>query len=142
MWRLYCGSHGGVAIQTTYAQLAESLRPHAEAYIGCVKYMDYENDAIREANMYAPMMHKRISFSHESEVRIVVSPQELRGRPKEDMPTVIALDWRCEEHAMKIHVSPYAPEYFLTAVRSALRALCPSLETKLVWSFMKAAPVF
>jgi hypothetical protein len=84
--------------------------------------------------MYASVMHQRISFSHESEVRIVVSPQELRCHPKEDMPTVITLAWKCEEHAIL--------EYYFTAVRSALRALCPSLEIRLVWSFMKAAPVF
>ncbi len=142
MWRLYCGMHGGVAVQTSYAQLAESLRNHSEAYIGCVNYIDYDSDAIHEANLFAPVMHKRVAFSHEREVRVVTAPLHLRSLAKEEAPRVTTLDWSPESHTQKIYVSPYAPEYFYESVLSAIRAFCPALEPRLVWSYMKAAPIF
>ena len=142
MWRLYCGLGGGVAIQTTYDLLVASIEEQRDVYIGCVNYIDYETQSIPDANFYAPVMHKRISFAHENEVRLVTSPEAARGRKVQGAPTVLTIPWDYERYLEKVYVSPYAPDYFHTAVRSVINAFAPNLEARLVWSYMKAEPVF
>jgi len=142
MWRLYCGLGGGVAIQSTYRLLAESIRNHRQVYIGCVNYIDYETQSIPDANIFAPAMHKRVAFAYEQEVRLVTSPFELYDTPPSARPAAIPISWECDIYVQKVHVSPYAPEYFYEAVRSVSVAFAPGLESRLVWSFLRAAPVF
>jgi len=43
MWRLYCGAEQGVAVQTVYEKLANSITD-PEMYIGLVSYIDYDRD--------------------------------------------------------------------------------------------------
>jgi hypothetical protein len=142
MWRLYCGQGAGVAVQTTYQKLVTSISDQPDVYIGCVKYIDYEHESIPEANAFAPAMHKRVAFAHEREVRLVTSPSKYRvSLAPEAVPTVVTLPWDCEIYADRIHVSPYAHEYFYEAARAVIQALSPALQSRLVWSYMKAAPV-
>lgn len=142
MWRLYCGDSSGVALQTTYSHLIQAITSELDVYIGCVKYIDYDSEWFPEANMYAPAMHKRIAFAHEREVRLVSSPSRLRLLAEADIPTSLTIPWNCEALVEQVHVSPYAPEYFYEAVQSVIRSIAPDLESKLKWSYMKAAPVF
>ena len=74
MWKLYLKSEEGVAIQSTFKRLAESIAGYEEndVYIGKVKYIDYENDPIPESNLFYPFVHKRKSFQHEQELRAVI----------------------------------------------------------------------
>jgi hypothetical protein len=44
MWRIYCGSAQGVALQTTYQKLYESI-VNAQVHMGAVTYIDYEKDS-------------------------------------------------------------------------------------------------
>ena len=67
MWNLYVPDGTGVAIRTTYRKLADALPDHV--YIGTVKYIDYTSDWMPERNSFSSLMHKRLSFAHESEVR-------------------------------------------------------------------------
>lgn len=71
MWRLYCGADGGVAIQTTYSSLVESISTEYETYVGLVRYVDYATAAFESGNAFWPVMHKRAAFTHEQEVRLV-----------------------------------------------------------------------
>ncbi|GGE18129.1 DUF2971 domain-containing protein [Primorskyibacter flagellatus] len=69
MWDLYGGGQTAVAIQTTYRKLI-SAAPSG-IYSGMVRYIDFENEWLNEDNLFYPIMHKRRSFEHEREVRLV-----------------------------------------------------------------------
>lgn len=138
MWRLYCGSGSGVAIQTTYSKLVRSIEHQYDVHIGLVRYIDYEEGIFPDANTFSPIMHKRTSFSHEHEVRLVqcsVPP------PESEVPLEsLTVPWDIQVYADRIFVDPYAPAYYFEAVKSVLSAMCPPLSSRLEWSQMKAIP--
>jgi hypothetical protein len=142
MWRLYCGKGNGVAIQTTYERLVDAIESQFDVYVGCVKYIDYEREWFPDANAFHPVMHKRLAFAHESEVRLVSSPSDYRAMPPEQKPMSISIPWDSSKMIQRVYVDPYAPEYFFEVVQSIVRAMEPSLSSRLVWSQMKAAPLF
>ena len=142
MWRLYCGEAHGLAIQTTYEQLVDSISAEHDIYVGCVKYIDYEREWFPDANAFHPVMHKRRAFEHEREVRLVSSPSRFRASPPEPAPEALFLRWDTDLRIAGVFVDPYAPEYFFEAVKSVVDTLAPHLKPKLSWSQMKAAPVF
>lgn len=87
MWRLYCPNDSGVAIQTTYQKLVASIENDPICYIGSVTYIDYESWQEFPWNIdFYPVMHKRISFAHEKEVRLVKNPPEYGESPAPKHP--------------------------------------------------------
>jgi hypothetical protein len=88
VWRLYCPNDSGVAIQTTYQNLIDSIASDSFCYIGLVSYTDYESEIFPPNNAFYPVMHKRISFSHEQEIRLVKS---MIGTPERSAG--ITIDW-------------------------------------------------
>jgi hypothetical protein len=60
MWRLYCPDNSGVAIQTTYQKLVQSINSNRFLYIGIIKYLDYERKGFPLNNAFYPVTHKRI----------------------------------------------------------------------------------
>jgi hypothetical protein len=73
LWRLYLKSNEGIAIQSTFARLRNSLKDeNRDIFIGKVKYIDYEKDWLPEGNSLYPFVHKRKSFEHERELRAVI----------------------------------------------------------------------
>lgn len=81
MWKLYASHNSGVAIQSTYGRLKDSLnKDEISVSIGTVKYIDERNDIISWGNILNYGLHKRISFQHEQELRaIVMSPTFAAG---------------------------------------------------------------
>ncbi len=142
MWRLYCGQAHGVAIQTTYEHLIGAIATEYETYLGFVKYIDYEREWFPDANAFHPVMHKRIAFEHEREVRLVTSPSRFRASPPEPAPDALFLPWDSDARVEHVFVDPYAPEYFFEAIESVVDALAPYLKGRLIWSQIKVAPVF
>lgn len=138
MWRLYGGEEGGVAIQSTYSALTESIRWEAGVYLGLVQYVDYRNASFPDANVFYPAMHKRASFSHEHEVRMIrifpVSPTE--SQPK-GIPLQIDLGAICKS----ILVSPTAPRYYFEAVKAVVDSITPHLSERVKWSEMSSPPL-
>lgn len=70
MWKLYAAHHESICIQTTYKKLAEGLP--GTCFLGVVKYIDYNKSTIEFGNALNPIVHKRIAFEHEREVRAVI----------------------------------------------------------------------
>ena len=139
MWRLYGASDGGIAIQSTYAKLVESIAEQPDLYIGLVSYADYRTASFPDANVFYPVMHKRLSFAHEREVRLVrmsVAPQD------GETPAMLVLPWNVEAYCENVYVDPYAPAYYFEALRAVLETMAPPLLPRLQWSQMKADPVF
>lgn len=140
-WRLYCPEGNGVAIQTTYQHLVDSVSSDPSMFIGCVTYIDYETTGFPIDNLLYPVMHKRMSFAHEQEVRLVKTIFEYMD-PDKLSPTGITIDWPIETTVSKIFVNPYASDHYREAVSSVVRQLGPQLEDRVEWSNMRAGPVY
>ena len=144
MWRLYCGSRDGIALQTTYEKLDASLPP--EVLLGQVTYLDYETDKNPPTDEISLLMRKRQAFEHEHEVRALLSPNGRppagsRGTPAlED--TVINVPWSANEHLEHIYVSPYAEEWYRDVVVAVLERFAPELKDRLQWSHMRGVPLY
>lgn len=142
MWRLYCPGDHGVAIQTTYAKLVQSIDHDRFLYVGRVTYIDYESQGFPLNNLFYPVMHKRGSFAHEQEVRLVKTLSEFWGMPERPSPPGIEIEWPVENTLDAIHVNPYAPEYYHGVVATIVRRISPALESRVRWSPMRGAPVY
>lgn len=138
MWHLYGGSGGGIAIQTTYSKLVESIELQHDVYIGLVRYIDYSTGILSDVNGFTPVMHKRASFAHEREVRFVWYWGSV---PYPDQtPSHLTMPWDLESYIEKVYVDPNAPTYYFEAVQAVLKSMAPTLENRLEWSQMKASP--
>jgi hypothetical protein len=143
IWRLYCPGNNGVAIQTSYRKLVKSIENDAELYIGRVTYIDYELQGFPMGNFFYPVMHKRISFAHEQEVRLVkIQVPDNLGMQNEICYSGISIDWLVEPVIEAIYVDPYAPEYFFEAVSAIVRSIAPNLLGRVHWSKMRVLPIY
>ena len=76
MWKLYTRGNDGVAIQTTVGRLKTCLsREVRDVFITPVNYLDHEAQHTEESVSFdalIPLVTKRRSFGHESEVRVIL----------------------------------------------------------------------
>ena len=70
MWSLYSASKEAVCVQSTYRRLRIALPP--QVLIGEVTYIDYETQGFPASNGFNFIMHKRLSFAHERELRAIL----------------------------------------------------------------------
>lgn len=137
MWRLYAGADEGIAIQTSYAALVESIADQPEVYVGLVKYIDYKSGMFPSGNMFEPVMHKRMSFAHEREARFAWhSPPQPGAQGQE----YLTMPWDTERHIHQIYVSPYSKSYFFESVRTVTEKISPILIPRIQWSKMREPP--
>lgn len=80
MWRLYVKTNKGVAIQSTTSRLNDVIEiANEDIALSKVRYIDYETDIWfdpveyphKNYNLFSPLIHKRIEFKHEAEVRLL-----------------------------------------------------------------------
>jgi hypothetical protein len=143
MWRLYCPNDQGVAIQTTYKKLVDSIDEYPQLYIGGVTYIDYETEGFPTGNMFYPVMHKRVSFAHEQEVRIVKTDSLYWGIGNPKVPPLgISVDWNPATCIESVYVNPYAAEYYYEVVCSIVEHFIPELRERIFWSSMRAEPAY
>lgn len=79
MWSLYAKAGYGVAIRSTYTRLRDAIHMDRPFYIGMVDYLDYETQPMPEGNLFDPFLHKRTSFSHERELRVITERYDPPG---------------------------------------------------------------
>ena len=144
MWRLYCGSHDGIALQTTYEKLDASLQKGV--FLGLVNYRDYECDTEAPGDALALLMRKRQAFEHEHEVRALiwpaVTPPGLLPKDLRPDETVINVPWDADRFLEHIYVSPYAEEWYRDVVAAVIKNFAPALDNRLTWSHMRGVPVY
>lgn len=114
MWRLYSRDQSqGVAISTSARRLRLATGDDPEIIIGRVKYIDYDRQ-------FAPLdesfFYKRLAFRHEQEVRAVLHKRE--DPPECGLVVPAKLDRLIES----VHVSPFAPDWFLKTVQATMSA--------------------
>ena len=112
MWRLYTRERDGVAIKTDFARFKEALVGEESVHVSLVSYLDYRTASIPFGNALLPLLHKRISFQHEQEVRAVYTeiPAEdvIGGYYEVDLVGLV----------VEIVVAPFAEDWFIDLVRS------------------------
>lgn len=120
MWKLYSAEDPAIAIVTKYDLLANLLPD--EVYLGQVKYIDYSEDRISEGNVFTPLLHKRLSFEHEKEIRaLYLAPpaqtdDQLILENAYKRPKIWECDLDINELIQKVLVSPTAPTWTVDLV--------------------------
>jgi hypothetical protein len=71
MWQLYSQRGYGIAVVSNYDRLRDGIIRDQPFYIGKVRYLRYDTDPMPEGNLFDAFVHKRASFAHEQELRIV-----------------------------------------------------------------------
>jgi hypothetical protein len=144
MWRLYCGSRDGIALQTTYERLDASLPKGV--FLGQVTYVDYDTDTQPPRDALALLMRKRQAFEHEHEVRALIwpasNPPGLLPPNFDPETSVINVPWDADEFLDQIYVSPYADEWYRDAVAAVIEKFAPALGDRLTWSHMRGVPLY
>lgn len=145
MWKLYAQTDEAVAIQSTYSKLHKNLGK--DIYVGVVHYIDYEKDWLPEGNLFWPYVHKRKSFEHEKELRVLI-----QNLPVQDEPGK-GIDYSCHNYELgksvkvdlkdlieNVHVSPTAPSWFFKVVAGVAKRYGYDFEIKK--SNLAKEPVF
>lgn len=142
MWKLYAHSNEAVAIQTIYSKLINVLP--SELYVGLVKYIDYDKDWMPEGILFYPFMHKRKSFSHENEVRIIKSDWPLEGGEKFinklNSLSGIYININLEELIENVYVAPTAPQWYFDLVNDVTNKF--GIKKKVLYSKLDETPVY
>lgn len=121
-WRLYAPSlPTGVAVRTKFGKLDDSLDQRFDVRGGFVQYVDYSKAF---AGTYDKLFWKRLSLSHEAEVRIV--HQQTQISEPEVFGVSVPLDINNALDA--IIVSPFAQDWFVDVVRETARRFEVSIE--------------
>lgn len=136
LWRIYCGSTDGVAIQTTFGKLQQSV---GELPVYKVTY-GIPGSRRQTPNLIDLVTKKRPMFAYEQEVRIV------RHAPGEHSPDQeilgYALEWKPGTNLESIYIHPDADLSFKETVTATVTRYAPALKDSVVWSAMKEPPPF
>jgi hypothetical protein len=123
MWNLYSASNEAVCVQSTYRRLRVALPP--QVLIGEVTYIDYETQGFPPSNAFNVfnfIMHKRLSFEHERELRAIL--WEMSGTPEAKSllarvgPIGLAIPVDLTTLIENVYVSPTAAPWFAGLVEA------------------------
>lgn len=120
MWKLYSSSHDAVCIRSTYRRLRQCL-PQC-VFIGEVNYINCETEVFSERNTFNFIMHKRLSFEHERELRAIF--WEKHGIPEAESykaqiePAGLAIEVDLPALIESVYVSPMAAPWFGDLVKA------------------------
>ncbi|MFL4472483.1 DUF2971 domain-containing protein [Paeniglutamicibacter sp. MACA_103] len=120
MWDIYQREGRGVAIKTDWDSLTASLASARTIFGGRVTYADYQLTLIPEKNTFDAFMHKRLSFAHENEVRLITLAQDLIF-PRHDEngaviavgpePVVVSVPVDVKKLIHNVYVAPDSPSW-------------------------------
>lgn len=137
MWDLYVKNGEGIAVQTTFGRIKQSLNfCEKNIYIGKVEYIDHKNGENHNEDYIHPFFTKRLSFKHEEEVRLVYSALDDNDfwkdiKKYEDIP---GINFKVDLTKLieRIYVSPDAPRWFVDVVRIVLEKF--NIEAEIIHS--------
>lgn len=142
MWKLYSSSSEAVCIRSTYRRLRLSL-PQS-VFVGEVNYINYESQVFSIDNAFNFIMHKRLSFAHERELRAIF--WEMDGTPEAEPlkaqiePGGIAIAVDLPALIEAVYISPAAAPWFAKLVE-AMTAKC-GFNFSVGQSSLSAAPLY
>lgn len=132
MWKIY-SKQDGIAIESKYSKLKKSISTEELVYPTEVKYIDFKNDTIDwEKNFMKLYSLKRFEYKSENEFRLLIfHPRiledkllevdwEKRSRERSKLycqTPVLHCKVDIKELISKIHLSPYAPKWYLAFLK-------------------------
>lgn len=134
MWSLYLKCDEGVAIQTTYNRLKESIIDNEKVFLGNVTYIDYETESIYQFSKLVPFFHKRKCFEHEREVRAIVNFK------KEILTDGLQISVDLENLIQNLYVPPNSSKWFFELVKNEVIKFGYAFKVK--QSSMDSIPLF
>lgn len=150
MWKLYDVSGKGVAIKTTTGRLKAALEGGLAIHGAHVRYVDYTKTFIPEGNLFFPLVHKRMSFQHESEYRLLTmwSPEVLAvdenntatDTAPDDPPAFLRETVDLTGLIEAVYVSPDAPEWVAEVVSRTTERYLPEIDVR--HSDLRADPIY
>lgn len=139
MWRLYSSLDEGICITTTFDRLCTSLPSHT--FCGMVRYLDYETEWIDMLNVFSYIMCKRLSYSHEREVRAVRwlnEPEQIAGQTTHG--NGVAINIEMEALVTAVYLSPSTSPLMREVVQGLLQSC--GLTVPVLQSEVNAPPPF
>ena len=131
MWKLYLKSDEGIAIRSTTRRLVNCLAQCPERiFVSKVKYIDFGTEAIENDrgvwNALDGIIHKRVSFAHEREVRAFMYKPELFAPAEEETtmnlerstPPGYSIGIDLSTLVESVYVSPTAADFFYELVKT------------------------
>jgi hypothetical protein len=121
MWNRYLKSNEGIAIQTSFKNLKNSLIDNRyNIYIGKVRYIDYEKDWLPEGNVFYPFLHKRKSFEYEQELRAIIAElgksTDMKNKTPFDDGIYVNVDLNML--IQNVYVAPTCPPWLTELIKS------------------------
>jgi hypothetical protein len=114
MWKLYASQDEAICIQSTFSTLRQLLPDNA--FLGTVKYIDYDREYINITDAFQYIVHKRKSFEHERELRAVIWKHLSEGIGRVgDGGMIVPID--LNHLVSNIFISPSATSMFDEVVR-------------------------
>lgn len=128
MWKIYSKEHG-IAIETNYERLKESIESTEDVYPTEINYLDYKHDHLDwKSNSLTVYTIKRKEYKSENEFRLIITypriiedqvshlktHEEIDPVRKElySRTPVIPCKINLTKLISKIHISPYAPKWY------------------------------
>ncbi|EMJ86224.1 DUF2971 domain-containing protein [Leptospira meyeri] len=126
MWKIYAESNKGIAIQTNFGSLYESINQDQKiehVTFGKVKYIDFldknlsQKDYLVEGTTSTPLL-KRTSYEHEKELRAFIIPspkiREFYANDKKSIRVSINPNILIKN----IYISPFAKESYISCIKT------------------------
>ncbi|EGW39081.1 hypothetical protein [Desulfosporosinus sp. OT] len=129
MWNLYLKSNEGLTVQTSLGRLARSIKNDRDyiLHIHEIKYIDYSKDGFNDNNVMEAFCHKRKSFEHEREIRLIRTllqyseANDILNDPKNIIVQGgLAIDVDLDILVENIFIAPNAPGWFIDLVKAVL----------------------
>ena len=136
LWNMYSSTTQGVALRSTFRRLTDAMRGYAlrSIYVGLVRYINYDADAVPEGNLFNPFLYKRRIYDFEHECRAVISDFETAPAsapwPMGEGPVGIRVPVQLTDLLDRVHVAPAAEEWFAHLVRTMVGQFAPGLEVR------------
>lgn len=132
MWSIYQREGRGVAVRTTWGRLTASIEDERTVYGAAVRYVDYATTVIPEGIVFDAFLHKRESFAHEREARLVMlsgksvpNPNRDPGANEQDQmiqvpeEPVIPIKVNLSTLVERVYVAPRAPTWVADVVHAS-----------------------
>lgn len=146
MWKLYLKSEEGIAIRSSFKRLRDSLKYDSlresrfNIYIGKVQYIDYEEDEI-PISFWAPFFHKRKSFKHESELRVLIQKRKgISERSKRPCVDGLYIPVDLDRLISRICLAPQTPKWLFELVLSVTKKY--NLDKEVIPSSLDITPMY
>lgn len=149
MWSLYARQGLGVAIRSTIPRLTQTLTDNLVktpevVHVGVVHYIDYSTDWIPEGNVLWPYVHKRKSFEHEKELRVVTTilPRIIDGENPVQEPSADGFLAPVDPNLLveELYVAPGSGKWFRDVVQATTKNF--GLDRQVHESSLDGTPVY